>query len=576
MSDAEARVDLGREGLGPLDSIEASGTLLRARRRPGSSAIRVARVILGLSLTRPSVAQDGTLDPRPGAPDLRAVALDRFEPADPASLFSSVQSPAAEPLARIGTALLASYAQAPLVLRLPSGERVEVISEQAVVHAQFGWRPHPALTLDLDLPSTWSAAGEAPRVDAGVLRAPPSPSLHDLRLGARLSTTRQARALPATGISLRVWLPTGEKANYTSTGRVRYGLYGLIGADYSSWSYRLAVGRRQHGGRGQVRLLDGDSVLGMAVGFRVLPELLVGPELDLAQVSASPTFVGTKTNAELLATASWRWGSWLLRAGGGPGLGTAPGTPRYRLIAGVAFAPSDEPLRSFRAQSDAAASPGSGVAASGAIRGSDELKEPGPEAPVVGQAPRLDPICGRAGASESEASPSCPSAADTSLPETDAACPGDPAPSSAGATQAGCASEVRVRGDQLELKREVLFASNSDTIDPHSHELLAAVATALAAHPEIVRVAVDGHTDDVGPERANLVLSQRRALSVLRWLVAAGIDERRLEARGFGPRQPKAPNLTESGRIANRRVEFLVIRRDPAGQRSWADGAVDD
>ncbi len=572
MNDAEARADLGGEGLGLLDALEASGTLLR-RRRPRLSAGCVARVILGLSLTRPSVAQDGTLDPRPGAPDLRAVALDRFEPADPLSLFSSVQSPAAEPLARIGTALLASYAEAPLVLRLPSGERVQVISEQAVVHAQLGWRPYPALTLDLDLPSTWSAAGQAPRVDADVLRAPQSPALHDLRLGARLSTTRQAGVLPATGISLRVWLPTGEKANYTSAGRVRYGLYGLIGADDSTWSYRLVLGRRQHGGRGQVRLLDGDSVLGMAVGFRVLPELLVGPELDLAQVSASPAFVGTKTNAELLATASWRWGSWLLRAGGGPGLGTAPGTPRYRLIAGVAFAPSDELWRSFPTQTDAAASPGSGVAASS--RSSDEVEEPGPEAPVVGQAPRLDPSCGRSGSSESEASPGCPSAADTSVPENDVACPGDPAPSAAGARQAGCASEVRVRGDQLELKREVLFASNSDSIDPHSHELLAAVATALAAHPEIVRVAVDGHTDDVGPERANLVLSQRRALSVLRWLVAAGIDERRLEARGFGPRQPKAPNLTESGRIANRRVEFLVIRRDPAGQRSWADGAVE-
>ena len=62
----------------------------------------------------------------------------------------------------------------------------------------------------------------------------------------------------------------------------------------------------------------------------------------------------------------------------------------------------------------------------------------------------------------------------------------------------------------------------------------------IKEHAEITRVAVDGHTDNVGQDKANLALSRRRALAVVRWLVDHGIDERRLEARGFGARRPIA------------------------------------
>jgi OmpA-OmpF porin, OOP family len=63
-------------------------------------------------------------------------------------------------------------------------------------------------------------------------------------------------------------------------------------------------------------------------------------------------------------------------------------------------------------------------------------------------------------------------------------------------------------------------------------------------------------------------------VAVVRWLTEHGVDARRLESRGFGPRRPIAPGKTAEARAKNRRVEFLVKRRDPAGESAWKDGPV--
>jgi outer membrane protein OmpA-like peptidoglycan-associated protein len=98
----------------------------------------------------------------------------------------------------------------------------------------------------------------------------------------------------------------------------------------------------------------------------------------------------------------------------------------------------------------------------------------------------------------------------------------------------------------------------------------------LKEHPEIARIAVDGHTDNVGQDKANLALSRRRAIAVVRWLVEHGIDERRLEARGFGQRRPIADTKTAEGLSKNRRVEFQILKKTELGERGWKDGAVDE
>ena len=71
-----------------------------------------------------------------------------------------------------------------------------------------------------------------------------------------------------------------------------------------------------------------------------------------------------------------------------------------------------------------------------------------------------------------------------------------------------------------------------------------------------VAVSVNGHTDWIGPESYNDLLSQRRADAVRRYLVAAGVSAERLEAAGFGESQPVATNESAEGRQQNRRVEL--------------------
>jgi outer membrane protein OmpA-like peptidoglycan-associated protein len=74
-----------------------------------------------------------------------------------------------------------------------------------------------------------------------------------------------------------------------------------------------------------------------------------------------------------------------------------------------------------------------------------------------------------------------------------------------------------------------------------------------------VRVRIEGHTDERGNDDANLMLSQRRALTVMNYLITAGIDSRRLEYAGFGETRPVDDNKTDAGRAKNRRVEFLTL-----------------
>jgi outer membrane protein OmpA-like peptidoglycan-associated protein len=97
---------------------------------------------------------------------------------------------------------------------------------------------------------------------------------------------------------------------------------------------------------------------------------------------------------------------------------------------------------------------------------------------------------------------------------------------------------------------------------PVSDDLLRQVAGVLVEHPEIVKLEVQGHTDSRGGKKYNRKLSQKRADSVMKWLVTFGqIDSGRLSAHGYGPDQPIADNATPEGRQKNRRVQFKIIEK---------------
>jgi hypothetical protein len=102
----------------------------------------------------------------------------------------------------------------------------------------------------------------------------------------------------------------------------------------------------------------------------------------------------------------------------------------------------------------------------------------------------------------------------------------------------------------------IRFATGSDVVQPESAPVLRDVSTYMAANPT-VKLAITGHTDNVGTPASNLDLSKRRAAAVAKALSTDfGVAADRLTTDGKGDTQKIADNATVEGRAMNRRVEF--------------------
>ena len=125
----------------------------------------------------------------------------------------------------------------------------------------------------------------------------------------------------------------------------------------------------------------------------------------------------------------------------------------------------------------------------------------------------------------------------------------------------GCKAKqlVVLTGVKIEMLEKIHFATNRDVIRRRSYPILRNVAQVLNTHPEIKTVQIEGHTDSRGTDEFNLDLSQRRANSVVAFLVKEGVAAGRLKPVGFGESKPVADNKTRAGRATNRRVEFNIL-----------------
>jgi len=102
----------------------------------------------------------------------------------------------------------------------------------------------------------------------------------------------------------------------------------------------------------------------------------------------------------------------------------------------------------------------------------------------------------------------------------------------------------------------ILFDTDSDHLKAESKPTLDALIAAASAQPTW-SFGIEGHTDNVGGDAHNQTLSEKRALSVKAYLVAAGVNAGRLTSQGFGATHPVSSNDTELGRSQNRRVEIV-------------------
>ena len=116
---------------------------------------------------------------------------------------------------------------------------------------------------------------------------------------------------------------------------------------------------------------------------------------------------------------------------------------------------------------------------------------------------------------------------------------------------------------------DVLFDTGQATLKPGAGLSLDRLATFMKSRPQ-TKIVIEGHTDSVGSDAYNDVLSQRRADAVANALLSRGVPGEDIRAIGRGKGYPVATNDTQAGRQQNRRVE--IIFSDDNGRFAQGDG----
>lgn len=122
----------------------------------------------------------------------------------------------------------------------------------------------------------------------------------------------------------------------------------------------------------------------------------------------------------------------------------------------------------------------------------------------------------------------------------------------------------------------VMFETGTADLRPDAEPVLEAVRAWLADKPEATLLRIEGHSDARGDTGANQAMTEARALTVARWLVAHGVDCARVLPVGFGDTKPVAPNDTAEHMAMNRRIEFALaaLRGRPIGGMPVDGGGV--
>jgi outer membrane protein OmpA-like peptidoglycan-associated protein len=466
-----------------------------------------------------------------------------FDP-DPARLALSleggfvVETAPAAPASTRGAAAVVDYASGLLSLELGS-ERDALIERRLSIHLLGGWSLG-WLELAAHLPVVaWQEADFSLLEDQGVTGPLVAPvdrtTLGDLRLGAKLPVLDRARWPLALAAMVDLRLPTGNGDAFTSDGlalvpsAVATRAFGPVRLDG-----QLGYVIRGEGQYGQLVVHDGPT---FGVGASVdLPS--AGPLRRwraIAEVTGSwprgYDLDGERYRAALSARGGVRWfagRSLAIEAGAGAGLGESGyGREAWRAFAGVRWAAAP------------VGRPEDDLDRDGTPNAKDQCpRDPGPAA--------LD---------------GCPDADGDELPDRDDACPTRPGPVQNDGCPVGEGEPlVEIEAERLSLRDAIHFDTGRDSIRSESFRILDEIAKLLKEHRELKKVRVEGHTDNVGSAAYNRDLSERRAASVVRYLVEkGGVARERLEARGFGFERPVASNATAVGRSKNRRVEFTIL-----------------
>ncbi len=467
-----------------------------------------------------------------------------------------------------------NYGYNPVRIIGPNGQVIPqgtVIKDQLYFHVDLSLALLERLRIDVGLPVA--------AVQTGDPQSPGSPGvqggrLGDMRVGLRGSLLGTAKDVFALGVQGDLVLPTGSPADFTGAGSTRGHLRVLASGAFAErfiYSAGLGVMIAPHQ---DVGLGDVGTSLTYSAGAAMLfadGAFQVGPELF-----GSTVFSRGASPLEVLLGARYRYKDLVFGAGLGTSLTGAPSAAVVRGLVNIAWEPQPAPPPApvvacvTAAPVDASASrdrDADGVADlqdacqfDVGVKNADPAKNGCPaDEDLDGIADAADQCPGDPGL---RAHNGCPPPADQDgdgILDAEDVCP-----TVAGlpdGEKKGCplvTAELKVA--HIELAERVRFAHNKTELEPESESVLRSVAKVMTDHPELLKVSIEGFTDDRGHPAYNVQLSADRAAAVLEWLVKnGGIDRKRLTSAGHGSEQPIAANDTEAGRKANRRTEVRVI-----------------
>jgi len=125
----------------------------------------------------------------------------------------------------------------------------------------------------------------------------------------------------------------------------------------------------------------------------------------------------------------------------------------------------------------------------------------------------------------------------------------------------GTGDKVEVTGDRIILDDRVLFDTDRAHVHGEGRAVIRAIAKAAEQHPEWQTITIEGHTDTRGDDDYNQALSERRAERARDVLIRAGFPADRVKAVGYGRSKPRDAGTTDDAHQRNRRVEFVIERR---------------
>lgn len=278
------------------------------------------------------------------AGEVRGYGMNRFEPSSPSSRWFTLESLDDSGMLTPSAKIVGDFNHAPQKLYAIDGTHHTLVDHQLALHlgASLVWKER--FRLGLSLPLYVSQKGETVERFDGTYVGPKGAGIGDLRIGAEARIVGDPSVPFRLGVAFRFWAPTGSPEKYTGDGKYKLEPRVDAAGELGLFEYAASVGYLRRG-RHKTYVLTpiGDEIsFGVAGGIRLLDDaLLLGPELRAAVAVSDTGEIYEKNTlfASLLVGGHYRLSDLNFGLAAGPGLSHAAGTPKFRALASVEWAP---------------------------------------------------------------------------------------------------------------------------------------------------------------------------------------------------------------------------------------------